>query len=37
MEGKFKMLFFNLEETIQHLFFDCQMAKIMWRIVQVSF
>jgi hypothetical protein len=26
-----------MEETIQHLFFDCQIARIMWRIVQVSF
>jgi hypothetical protein len=32
-----KCCFCNLEETIQHLFFDCQMTKIMWRIVQVSF
>jgi hypothetical protein len=36
-KGSLKCCFCNLEETIQHLFFDCQMARIMWRIVQVSF
>jgi hypothetical protein len=29
--------FCNLDEIIQHLFFDCQLATIMWRIVEVSF
>ena len=37
MEGKYKVLFFSLDEIIQHLFFDCQMARIISKIVQVSF
>jgi hypothetical protein len=37
VEGKFKVLFCNIDETIQHLFFYCQLARFMWRIVQVSF
>jgi hypothetical protein len=32
-----KRCFYNLDETIRQLFFDCQLATIMWRIVQVSF
>jgi hypothetical protein len=36
-KGSLKCSFCNLDETIQHLFFDCQLATIMWRIVQVSF
>jgi hypothetical protein len=24
-------------ETIQHLFFDCVLAKFMWRVIQVTF
>jgi hypothetical protein len=36
-KGSLKCCFCNMEETIQHLFFDCQMARIMWRIVQISF
>jgi hypothetical protein len=36
-KGSLKCCFCNLEETIQNLFFDCQIARIMWRIVQVSF
>ena len=35
--GSTKCCFCSLDETIQHLFFDCQMARIIWRIVQVSF
>ena len=29
--------FCNLDETIQHLFFDCPNAKFIWRLVQVVF
>jgi hypothetical protein len=36
-KGSLKCCFCNLDETIQHHFFDCQLATIMWRIVQVSF
>jgi hypothetical protein len=36
-KGSLKCCFCNLDEIIQHLFFDCQLAIIMWRIVQVSF
>jgi hypothetical protein len=25
------------DETIQHLFFDCPLAKIVWRIIHMSF
>jgi len=35
--GSIKCCFCSLDETIKHLFFDCQMARIVWRIVQVSF
>ena len=35
--GSIKCCFCSLDETIQHLFFDCQMARIIWRIVQASF
>ena len=30
------MLLFDLNETIQHLFFDCQCAKTIWRVVHVA-
>jgi hypothetical protein len=36
-KGSLKCCFCNLDETIQHLFFDCQLATVMWRIVHVSF
>jgi hypothetical protein len=35
--GSLKCCFCNLDETIKHLFVACQLATIMWRIVQVSF
>jgi hypothetical protein len=31
------MLWSNLDESIQHLFFDCHIARCIWRVVQVSF
>ena len=34
--GSKKCCFCDLNETIQHLFFDCQHAKIIWRVVQVA-
>lgn len=37
MERKFKVLFFSVNETIPHIFFDCYVAALVWRIVQVSF
>ena len=36
-KGSIKCCFCNFDETIQHLFFDCQLARIIWRIVHVSF
>jgi hypothetical protein len=36
-KGSLKCCFCNLDETIQHLFFDCQLATVMWRIVHISF
>jgi hypothetical protein len=37
LKGSLKCCFRNLEEAIQRLFFDCQMSRIMWMIVHVSF
>ena len=31
-----KCCFCDLNETIQHLFFDCQHAKTIWRVVHVA-
>ena len=31
------MLFRSHEEIIQHLFFDCPFAKVLWRIVHLAF
>jgi hypothetical protein len=31
------VLFCNLDETIQHLFFYCSFAKFIWRIVGITF
>ena len=31
--GKQAVLFFNAQETIQHLFFDCHVARFVWRCV----
>jgi hypothetical protein len=36
-KGSLKCCFCNMGETIQHLFFDCPMARFMWRIAQVFF
>jgi hypothetical protein len=29
--------FCHKDETIQHLFFDCSFAKIVWRIIHMTF
>ena len=34
--GSKKCPFCDLNETIQHLFFDCQHAKTIWRVVHVA-
>jgi hypothetical protein len=31
------MLFFDNKETIPHLFFDCHVARFVWRVCQVAF
>jgi hypothetical protein len=31
--GKSQMQFFNQNENIQHIFFDCYIAKTVWRII----
>ena len=31
------MFFCDKEESIQHLFFDCRLAKLVWHIVHMSF
>ena len=36
-KGSVRCCFCNLDETIQHLFFDCPNAKFIWRLVQVEF
>jgi hypothetical protein len=36
-KGSVKCCFCNLDESIQHLFFDCQNAKFIWRLIHVSF
>ena len=36
-KGSVRCCFCNLDETIQHLFFDCLNAKFIWRLVQVVF
>src|SRR6266498_2703307 len=35
--GSRQCCFCNLSESIQHLFFDCPLAKFIWRAIQVSF
>src|SRR6266498_155983 len=35
--GSRQYCFCNLSESIQHLFFDCPLAKFIWRAIQVSF
>jgi hypothetical protein len=31
------MCFYDKEESIQHLFFECPLAKIVWRLVHMTF
>jgi hypothetical protein len=35
--GNKKCVFCSREETIQHLFFDCHVAKFIWRVVSLTF
>jgi len=35
--GNVKCSFCNLSESIQHLFFNCPLAKLVWHIIAVSF
>jgi hypothetical protein len=35
--GSKKCCFCNQDETIQHLFIDCPLAKVVWRIVHMAF
>ena len=35
--GNTKCCFCNIEESIQHLFFNCPLAKFIWRILSVTF
>ena len=35
-DGSHKCYFCNCNEMIQHLFFDCHHAKILWRVVAVA-
>jgi hypothetical protein len=30
------MLLFGVDESIDHLFFHCPIARYMWRVIQVS-
>ena len=36
-KGSLKYCCCNLNETIQHLFFNCQNAKFLWRLISVVF
>jgi hypothetical protein len=36
-KGSLKCCFCNIDETIQHLFFDCQLARLIWRVIHISF
>ena len=36
-KGSAKCCFCNSNETIQHLFFDCHMARFVWNAVSVAF
>ena len=31
------MLFLSSNETIAHLFFDCHVARLLWRIIHIMF
>ena len=31
------MLFLSSNETIAHLFFDCHVARLLWRIIYITF
>uniref|UniRef100_A0A453NPV7 Reverse transcriptase zinc-binding domain-containing protein n=1 Tax=Aegilops tauschii subsp. strangulata TaxID=200361 RepID=A0A453NPV7_AEGTS len=35
--GSSKCCFCDQDETIQHLFLDCPLAKLLWRSVHVTF
>lgn len=35
--GSLKCAFCDFDESINHLLFDCQMSRFIWRIVQISF
>jgi hypothetical protein len=35
--GNILCCFYNNFETIQHLFFDCALAKFLWRVIQLTF
>jgi hypothetical protein len=35
--GNVKCYFCDSNETIQHLFFDCALAKFIWRIMNITF
>jgi hypothetical protein len=37
LDRQWKMLFFYFKESIQHLFFECPLAKVIWRIIHVTF
>jgi hypothetical protein len=36
-QGNTKCCFCDKDETIQHLFFECPVAQIVWRIVHMNF
>jgi hypothetical protein len=35
--GNVMCCFYNNYETIQHLFFDCNLAKFIWSVIQLTF
>jgi hypothetical protein len=37
MHGNVTCCFCNNYETIQHLFFDCNLTKFIWRVIQLTF
>jgi hypothetical protein len=36
-KGSLKCCYCNMDESIQHLFFNCPYARLVWKIIQVSF
>jgi hypothetical protein len=36
-QGNMKCCFCSQDETIQHLFIDCPLAKIVWQMVHMTF